>query len=96
MSNEVSEIYDFLLINLESSIFFIKDGDRLQIISNFIFNKKIGRPEKYYVASITSANSNFSPVFSDHILSSPSHHGLTLEDFELIKVIGKGGFSKVF
>jgi serine/threonine protein kinase len=56
-------------------------------------------PEKYYAGSITSANSNFSPVFSDGMLSPTNHHSshsLTLDDFEFIKVIGKGGFSKVF
>jgi hypothetical protein len=50
------------------------------------------------MASIASGNSAFSPLNSDHgvpvglLMSSQ----LSLEDFELIKVIGKGGFSKVF
>jgi len=42
---------------------------------------------------------SFSPVNSDGCLSPVSQQHtqqLSLEDFELIKVIGKGGFSKVF
>lgn len=48
------------------------------------------------MGSITSTNSNFSPVFSDNGLSPSMPMQLALDDFEFIKVIGKGGFSKVF
>ena len=98
MNTQASEVYDSLLSNLENSINFIKEGHKPHVIgkSSVLNHYSAGRPEKQYIASITSANSNFSPVFSDHVLSSPSRHGLTLEDFKLMKVIGKGGFSKVF
>lgn len=57
-------------------------------------NNPLAPPDKNMIGSIASANSVFSPVNSDNNLM--LHQQLTLEDFELIKVIGKGGFSKVF
>ncbi len=34
MNLKASEVYDILLTNLENPIYFIKDQDKLQIISN--------------------------------------------------------------
>jgi hypothetical protein len=59
---------------------------------------KIGPPEKNFFGSITSANQNFSPLTTEVPLSPSNYtsYSLSLDDFELTKVIGKGGFSKVF
>ena len=37
ISNKGSECYDYLLTSLESSLYFISDGDKLQVISMFLF-----------------------------------------------------------
>ena len=52
-------------------------------------------PEKSVHASLSSQNSN-PLVDKDPSPASGLNSALTLEDFELVKVIGKGGFSKVF
>jgi serum/glucocorticoid-regulated kinase 2 len=49
-----------------------------------------------HIGSITSVNSVFSPIGSSEQTYPVCVSQLTLDDFDLVKVIGKGGFSKVF
>lgn len=80
-----------MLTKLESGLSFIKSGDHLQIIG--IHNKltNLVPPEKNTLGSLSSQDSG---ILADKEFMQGSK--LCLEDFELIKVIGKGGFSKVF
>jgi hypothetical protein len=66
LNHKTSEVYDFLLTNLENPLNFIKDGDKLQIISKLMRNlTPEAYPGKQMIGSITSANTAFSPHFSD-------------------------------
>ncbi len=49
-----------------------------------------------HIGSMMSVNSAFSPIGSSEQIYPVRVSQLTLDDFDLVKVIGKGGFSKVF
>ena len=51
-------------------------------------------PEKLHLGSVASVNSAFSPIGSSDQNYPVCVSQLTLDDFDLVKVIGKGGFSK--
>ena len=92
MNPRASECYDYLLTILESPLTFIKNGDNLSILTH---------PDSYrhMISSITSGNSNFSPIQisePEQPIVMSQKNQISLDDFEMIKVIGKGGFSKVF
>jgi hypothetical protein len=56
--------------------------------------KLIDKPQRYtLMGSVTSANLNFSPSQSE---VQPARAKTCFDDYEVVKVIGKGGFSKVF
>ena len=68
LNPKTSEVYDYLLTQLESSLAFIKGTDSLQIISKKleVNDECAAQPERFMIGSVTSANSAFSPIFSDN------------------------------